>query len=182
MTSPFSTHSPCQERAYPGAPKALHPLPTWLTHFEGHKGELLSEFCPPSTIFTLLNSGFPATIRMKLPPVECSLPAIAPLLRFEDSRTGYLNTSIGDKDLRSKEDEDLYEWDAGCDSLKSDLDAGFELNCGWSRDHPPPKVTVGSSPYQGPTFLKSLPRGPPPSSYPHLPSFNPLVLATTQPL
>ena len=157
----------------------------WLTHFEGHEGELLSEICPPSTIFTLPNSGFPATTRMELPSVECLLLAITPLLRFGDSRPDYLNTNIGNKDLRSEEDEDLDEWYAGCDSLKSDLDAGFELNYGRSRDHPPRQATVGSSPYQGhastATFLKSLPRGSPlPSIF--LLAFAPLVLATTQPL
>ena len=153
----------------------------WLTHFERHEGELLSEFCPPSTIFTLPNSGFPVTIKMELPPIECSLLAITPLLRFGDSRPDYLNTSIGNNDLRSEEDEDLDEWYVGCDSLKSDLDVGFGLNYGRSRDHPPRQVTVGSSPYQGPTFLKSLPWGSPlPSIF--LPAFASLVLATIQPL
>ena len=85
---------------------------------------------------------------MELPPVECSLLGLAPLLRFGDFRPAYPNTNIGNKVLRSEEDEDLDEWDAGCSSLKSDLDAGFELGCGRRRDHPPRQVTVGSSPYK----------------------------------
>ena len=44
------------------APKAVHPLPTWLTHFEDYEDELLAEFCPPSKISSPRNPGFPVAI------------------------------------------------------------------------------------------------------------------------
>ena len=49
----------------PTAPKSMHPLPMWLTHFEDYEDELLPEFCPPSAISSPQNSNFPAPIMAK---------------------------------------------------------------------------------------------------------------------
>jgi len=99
--SPHAFHA--RKEPLLAVPRAVHPLPTWLTHFEDHEEEILAEFCPPSA------SSFTRMIRTELHPapvLQCSPLNTAPLLGFADSNLGYkLFESYADSNHISFESE-----------------------------------------------------------------------------
>ena len=179
-------------------PKAVHPLPTWLTHFEDHEEELLAEFCPPST------STFPVTARVELHSdrvLERPL-GMAPLLGFAASDSDYTGTDIEVRDWCPEEDEDSDEGDEDYDLFESDVDSDFgsDYVSFMSESSTPASYYVVDAfdwptPYQGQiadgegyphasavTLPDFPPQGSPflPSSGPRAPPFDPFDLETTQ--
>ena len=174
------------------APKAVHPLPTWLTRFEVYEEELISEFCPSSTtdcppaltIAGKVELGPHSDRTLERPPLDVTL-----LLGFPDD-------DIMDGGWSPEEDEDFFdEWDVDYHPFELDDDSDSESNygsvgsgsgsstptsCCWvdAFDWPSPSQGHASAV----TLLDPPPHGSPslPSSGPHA-AFNPLGLATSQP-
>ena len=84
-------------------PKAVDPLPTWITRFEVYEDELVAEFCHPSE--------------------ESTPPISTPLFTSLDSGSGCAGGEVGGRYSEEDEESDDYE------SCRSDtcLDFGSEL-------------------------------------------------------
>ena len=163
-------------------PKAVYPLPTWLTHFEDYEEELLTEFCPPSKDSSLSTSNFPLMVGVEPHPdrvLQCP-----------------------PRDWYSEEDEDFDEEDEDYDLFELDVDLDFEsdrVSFGSESSAPSSYYGVDAgdwlTPYQdhitggegyprasAVTFLGSPPKCFPslPSSGPRAPSFDPFDRTTTR--
>lgn len=109
-------------------PKAVYPLPTWLTHFEDYEEELLAKFCPLSEGSSPSTSTFPAMAGaehhsdcvLKCPPLSMD-----PLFGFADSDSEYTGTDIEVGGWCLEEDEGFDEWDEDYDPSEFDLDSDF---------------------------------------------------------
>lgn len=109
-------------------PKAMYPLPTWLTHFEDYEQEVLAEFCSPSEDSSPSTSTVPAMVGVELCTdrvIERPLFNTAPLSRFADSDSGSTCTDIEFGDCCLEEDEDFDEDDEDYDLLESDVYSDF---------------------------------------------------------
>ena len=111
---PCRSKPPFRARREPtlAVPKPVHPLPTWLTHFEAYENEFLTEFCPPSKDSSPSTSSFPSMARVELPSEhfpECCPLSTVPLLGFADSDLGLSDTGFGGG--CSEEGGDCYEED-----------------------------------------------------------------------
>ena len=80
---PFQRASHTRREPTLAVPKAVHPLPTWLTHFEDYE-ELLTKFCP-SEASSPSTSTFPVMAGVECYPNQCPPLNATPLLGFEDS-------------------------------------------------------------------------------------------------
>ena len=187
-------------------PKAVHPLPTWLTNFEDHEKELLAEFCPPSEgseDSSPSTSTFPAMARVEFHSdraLECPPPSMAPLLGFVDPDSDYAGTDIEIGDWCPEEDEDFDEGDEDYDPFEFDVSSDFgsdSVSIISESSTPEGYYIVDAfdwpTPHQGQTVdgegyphasVVTLPEFPPPSlpsSGPHALPFDPFDLGTTQP-
>jgi hypothetical protein len=172
----------------------VHPLPTWLTHFEDYEEELLTEFCPPSENSSPSTSTFHAMVRVEFPSEhlpECPPLNMAPLFGFADS--GYAGIHGGG--WCSEEDEDFDEEDEDYDPFEFDIDSDFgsESSAPASYgaeafDWPTPSQGQvadweGYSRANAVTLFEFPPQdtpSPPPSS-PHVPSFDSFDLPAQPP-
>ena len=68
----------------------MHPLPTWLTHFEDYEDELAAKFCPPSE--------------------ESTPPLLTPLFGSLGSGSGCAGGEVSGR--YSKEDEDFGDYES----------------------------------------------------------------------
>ena len=128
------------------APKAVRPLPTWLTHFEDYENELLAEFCP-SEDFTSSLTSTPAMVRLKLPLLN-----VTPLSGSMGSGSSCAFEGVSgwcfDKDGEETEDYEQFEFDtsdSGSDSAPSSSESSALADhwTGTTAFHWP-------APYQGP--------------------------------
>ena len=200
---PFQRASHTRRELILAVPKAVHPLPTWLTHFEDYEEEFLAKFCPPEAS-SPSTSTFPAMAGVECHPDQCPPLNATPPLGFEDSDSDCTSTDIEDRDWRSEEDEDLDEEDEDYEPFEFIVDSDFGseyvlFGSGSSTpasyygadafDWPTPyqgTITDGEAcpPVSAVTLLEFPPQGSSslrPSS-PHVASFDPLDLGTPQPL
>ena len=187
-------------------PKAVHPLPTWVTHFEVYENEFLAEFCPPSKDSSPSTSSFPAVVGVEPPSEhlpECPPLGTVPLVGFadsdSDSDSDYTGTEVGD--WFSEEDKVFDEEDEDHDPFEFNTDSDFGSDCVPLRsESSAPASCAGAfdwpAPYQGQvtdgegysraspvTHLELPPQGLSslPSSGPHAPSLDPFDLEAQPP-
>ena len=178
------------------APKAVHPLPTWLTRFEDYEEELLSEFCPSSVTRYPRNSTLPATVRVE-PSFDRALEPLdaTPLLGLQDSDSGDPDNDIVDGAQCSEEDEDFSESNTDYNLSEFDTASDFESDYDSFRSFSGSSTPASScwadafdwpSPYQwhasGAALFGSPPQySPITSSESHASFFSPLNFWTSQP-
>ena len=195
---PRRSKPPSRARREPtlAVPKPVHPLPTWLTHFEVYENEFIAEFCPPSKDSSPSTSSFPSMARVELPSEhfpECPPLSTVPLLGFSDSDSGLSDTELGGG--CSEEGGDCYEEDGDYVPFEFDIDSELGSDCVsfWSESSTPASYGVSAfdwpTPYQGQVTDEEGSSGvsavthpeSPPSSGPHVPPLGPFDLAAQPP-